>query len=237
MKKLMNVQMMLPCSAVALMTLIGLSVAEARPGVRKLDNRGKGNKSLSHTIGDARALGATKDKFVAHKRATAGGSGFYSDTNAKIRGTHVSIYGTITNSLLEDRLSDTEGRSFIDRLLAIGSEAGGKDLSEAEAEVFRTRLKKLSDDVREARADNVNQAATTPRINRLQMTQEEVIRFGIDSGELSAAQVSSLRRKMDSVEAKEQSAKSDGEVDDRERENALEASRGVWEDIVKVLRP
>lgn len=216
-----------PASGVALFTFIALLGAEARPGFKKTGKRG--------AVGSVAALGAAKDKFVAHKRATAGGAGFYSDANREIRRTHVSIYGVISNGLIEGKLTDEDGRSFIDRLFAIGAAAGGKEISEKEEEGFQTRLNKLSEDVRNARLDQVNQDAKTPRINRLQIMQEEIVRFGIDTGELSDGQVASLRRKLDSVEAKEQAAKADGSVSDRERENAYEASREVWQDIIGAL--
>ena len=72
----------------------------------------------------------------------------------------------------------------------------------------------------------------TPKVNRLQFHMEEVIRFGEDSDRLSSGDLKTLRRKLDSLESKEDKAKASGEISDRDHEKLLEDTREIWRDAL-----
>jgi len=61
---------------------------------------------------------------------------------------------------------------------------------------------------------------------------EEVVRFGESPDRLSSGELKTLRRKLDSLESKEDKAKASGEISDRDHENLLEDGREIWKDAL-----
>lgn len=84
--------------------------------------------------------------------------------------------------------------------------------------------------------DDVKAEALTPKLNKRQWLMNEVAFYGMDTGDISKGRISSLKRKLDSLSSKKKSAKSNGEVSDREREKLDEKASDIWGDLVKLLR-
>lgn len=187
-------------------------------------------------------LGVLQDKFAAYQRLTFGGAGFYTKGDSRLRKAHTKTYQLIRNSLIEDRISEEEGRNATGVLLAIGAEAkrlrGDADaLGEEDAALIGTKITALAKRIREARTNKTDPGILTPRINRRQVHMEEILLFAIDSKIASKGQAATLRRHLDSLEKKEDRAKGDRKVSDRERENLVQETHEVWKAFVRILKP
>ena len=192
--------------------------------------KGHPHKAKTALVGDPAEFGALKDKFNAHKRLTAGGAEYYGKDETRLRVEHAELYQHIHRACLEDRLSEQAARDAIQELLTIGKLHTTNGSSPAETAAKINTLKKQ---VRSDMADKVPADTLTPKLNRMQFHIEEALRFGEDTEALSSGNISSLRRKLDSLEDKEAKAKDDGSVSDRERENLIEESREIWRDALK----
>lgn len=60
------------------------------------------------------------------------------------------------------------------------------------------------------------------------------MRFG-KAGGLSTSKVSSLDRQLDALLAKEDRAKEDGKLTDREREDLFKDAHEIWRDLIKAI--
>jgi len=69
----------------------------------------------------------------------------------------------------------------------------------------------------------------------VQNTMGDLIRFTTREEKLSN-KTSSLKRRLDDLIALEQRAKSDGEVDDQEREKLTHESGQTWQEFIKILK-
>lgn len=179
--------------------------------------------------GDASDFGALRDKFQAHQRLTNGGAKYYDKSDGVLRSEHSSIYNKIQHVAVEDRLTEEEAREAIDELFSIGE----AHLADPENANTAKKLEDLKQKIRRLTEDLVPAEALTPKLNRLQFHLEEAVRFGEASGHLSTGELSSLRRKLDSLESKEDRAKDDEVISDREREKLIEHAREIWRDALK----
>ncbi len=229
---------------------LSLAVAVAVVGIGDLDAKGKrgphGPKGRGDGPGKSIAgmnpdeLGALRDQFAAYQKQTAGGMRYYVDANKNIRFQHKETYESIQRSLAEDRITEEEGREFVAELLAIGENAkemrgGAAALSADQVDTVSGNISDLRGKIKKARKNDVAAEMLTPRLNRMQSRLEELNRFGVDTNKLSAGQSSSLRRKLDSLESKEASAKSDGNVSTSELEKLHADVRDVFKYALKSL--
>ena len=66
---------------------------------------------------------------------------------------------------------------------------------------------------------------------------EELYLYLVDSKTASKGEAATLRRHLDGLEKKEEAAKKDGKVSDRDREKLVEECVDVFKSFVKVLKP
>lgn len=218
-------------NTIAVLSILSISSTSllAKPGHKGL-KRGSSNGPAERVLnGDASDFGALRDKFSAYQRLTNGGAKYYDKGESELRREHVSIYEKIQHVTVEDRLTEQEAREAIDELLTIGElHLASPDTAEASQ-----KLEALKQDIRSKTEEKVPADALTPRLNRIQFHIEEAIRFG-ESGEyLSTGELSSIRRKLDSLESKEDGDKEDDVISDRERENLIEKAREIWRDTLE----
>ncbi|MCP5537453.1 MAG: hypothetical protein H7A51_14620 [Akkermansiaceae bacterium] len=216
--------------------------AQRRPGPGLIPKRGGGPIAERRLGIDFGEIGAIRDKFAAYKRLTFGGAAYYTKQDGHLRVAHFKTYMLIRNSLVEDRLDEEAGRNAVEQLLAIGKEAkrlrGDNDaLSQDDATKINGKIRTLAERVGKERGNKVPADALTPRVNERQATLEEAFLFGVDSKALSAGQAATLRRYMSSLESKEDRAKDDDKVTDREREKLVEETVEIWKKMVKALNP
>ncbi|NWK55329.1 hypothetical protein HW115_06885 [Verrucomicrobiaceae bacterium N1E253] len=227
---------------------LGISDAEAqRNGKGNKGGKGHGGKgkpgARAHDRGfDLAELGVIRDKIAAHKRLTIGGAGYYDQKNHELRQGHVKVYSMIRHNLVEDRISEQLGRDAVDELLAIGEQAKelqGEDgtLNAEDAATIAAKQRALGKRIAEARESKVNPDILTPKVNERQVHMEELYRFAVDSKTASKGQAATLRRHLDSLEKKEDTAKKDGKISDREHEKLIEETIEVWKAFAKVLKP
>lgn len=213
--------------AAATLTVTITEANAQRPRVKK-----KAKRAEMHANGiDAGALGAVKGQFEAWKRTVLGGGDYYTSKDRDLRSTHAGMYAKLRTAALEDRLSDAQFRELVGGLLEIGKKAKGlrgdaEGLSVGDKATVSAQLRDLGKRAKESAANEISRKALTPKVNRMQISVEEVFRFGVDDELLSAGQQASLRRKYESLEKKEAAAKKDEEMSEQEREN-------LWEDAVE----
>ncbi|MGJ8671925.1 hypothetical protein [Rubritalea sp.] len=215
-------------AALSILSISSTSIL-AKPGPRGF-NQGVSSSPAQRVLnGDASDFGALQDKFTAYQRLTNGGAKYYDKSDGELRKEHVTIYEKIQHVTLEDRLTEEEAREAIDELLTIGElHLASPDTAEASQ-----KLEALKQDIRSKTEEKVPADALTPRLNRMQFHIEEAIRFGEENGDLSTGELSSIRRKLDSLESDEDSAKSDDEISDREREKLIEEAREIWRETLE----
>ncbi|MFC4993076.1 hypothetical protein [Rubritalea tangerina] len=212
---------------------LSLIVTSASAQIRaKVGPKHKNNHRAKALIGDPAEFGALTDKFREHQRLTSGGGAYYEKSEAKLRAEHAQLYRTIQFAVTEDRISEEDARDAIASLLTIGQKhlAGG-DASEAQA--TSKELSELKQSIRSKMTDKAPAGTITPKVNRLQFHMEEVIRFGEDTDRLSSGDINSLRRQLDSLESKEDKAKADGTLSDRDHVKLIEESREIWRNALK----
>lgn len=214
----------------AALAIIAFNVtADAKGKVHKAHKKHAHNKGAKSLVGDASEFGALTDKFRAHQRLTAGGGEYYTKQESKLRAEHSSVYHSIQRATLEDRISEEDARNAVDQLITIGKAHQAAGASDATS----SSLSKIRRDVKSKMTDKVPADTLTPKLNKMQFHMEEVLRFGADSDTLSTGDISSLRRKLDNLEGKEDKAKSAGAISDRDREKFIEDSREIWRDALK----
>jgi hypothetical protein len=199
--------------------------------------RGKGgrkhhkNHDARAIVGDASEFGVLADKFNEHKRLTSGGGAYYTKLETKLRSEHSQVYHSIQSAVTEDRISEEDARDAVDLLITVGEKhlaaAAAADATKTSAE-----LSEIKKSIRAKMTDRAPAGIITPKVNRLQFHMEEVIRFGEDSDRLSSGDLKTLRRKLDSLESKEDKAKASGEISDRDHEKLLEDTREIWRDAL-----
>jgi hypothetical protein len=215
-------------TALSLIALTSASVL-AKPEPRGPRHPHRGPNKNNELRGDDSDFGALRDKFLAHQRLTNGGAKYYGKSDSELRREHSSLYQKIQHATLEDRLSEEDARTAIDELFTIGE----LHLASPETAEASQKLAALKQETRSKTKGKVPAEALTPRLNRLQFHVEEALRFGEASGNLSTGEFSSLRRKLDSLESKEDKAKEDEVISDREREKLIEEAREIWRDTLK----
>lgn len=216
--------------------LLGLS-ADAiaqRPGGRpNFPPGGPRHVGGGGAIGDAAELAAHRDAFESYRCTNLLGSAYYSKANVQLQSEHARIYELICSATTGDRLNEPDARVFVDRLVAIGTAAKillgtADELSEANAESTMEKLDALRADVTKAIANKVEANEVSVNINRSQWLMDELHRYAVAKSALSTGQASSLRRKLESLESEEDSAKKDNSLSEREREKLLEECRETW---------
>lgn len=215
----------------ALALIVFSSTAQAKGKVHKAHKKHAHNKGPKALVGDPAEFGALTDKFRAHQRLTAGGGAYYTKQEAKLRSEHASVYQSIQHATLEDRISEEDARNAIDQLITVGKahQASGSSNTQATS----SSLSQIRKEVKAKMTDKVPADTLTPKLNKMQFHLEEVLRFGSESESLSNGDISSLRRKMDTLEGKEDKAKAAGAISARDRENFIEDSRNIWRDALK----
>ena len=200
---------------------------------------GPGPGEARHVAGDLSELAAKKDKFDAFRRYVLMGTGTYTKQDGRLLHRHVEIYNGIEMATNGERLGEEQAEKFIDELLAIGEKAvaargEAEALSEESAKEIATSLDDLAKRARTAASNKVNGEVLTPDLNRSQWTMRELVRFG-KSGGLSTSRVGSLDRQLDALLAKEDRAKADGKLTDREREDLFKDALEIWRDLLKAI--
>lgn len=200
---------------------------------------GAGPGAPRHVAGDLSELAAKRDKFDAFRRYVLMGSGTYTKKDHELLRRHVEIYNGIEMATNGERLGEEQAEKFIDELLAIGEKAiaargEAEALSEEAAKETSDALDTLAHRARTAASNKVNGAVLTPDLNRSQWTMRELVRFG-KSGGLSTSRVASLDRQLDALLAKEDRAKADGKLTDREREDLFKDAHEIWRDLIKAI--
>lgn len=227
--------------SLAAFILMPQEASAQRKAGRGFDKRGLGNRGgqiFGFNIGE---LGAIRDKVAAHKRLTLGGAGFYNKDNHELRGAHFKTYMLIRNSLVEDRIDEAIGRTAVDELIEIGTQAQKQQdengrIPDEQAAKIRQQIASLASRIKEAREAQVNPDTLTPKLNERQVTMEELYRYCVDSDSASQGQAASLRRKLDSLEQKEANAKKGGSISDRNREKLMEECIEIWKAFAQVLK-
>ncbi|MDA7876431.1 hypothetical protein N9A89_00005 [Akkermansiaceae bacterium] len=179
--------------------------------------------------GEMKELGRIADKIDAWKLANIEGADFFSKDKDELRKKYQELSSKIRQATIEDAISEDQGRKFLAELISIGKKAK-KDQGTPESSI-----EGLDAAVQNLRKDDVKADALTPKLNELQWLMNEVAFYGIYTGEISKGRISSLKKKLDSLSSKEKSAKKNGEVSDRERENLDEKALEIWGGVVKML--
>ena len=180
--------------------------------------------------GEMKELGRFADKIDAWKLASIDGADFFNKDQDEIRKQYKELSEKIRQATIEDRITEEDGRKFLAELIGIGKRSK-KGANNTEASI-----RALDGAVQKLKKDDVKTEALTPKLNKLQWLMNEVAFYGMDTGDISKGRISSLKRKLDSLSSKEKSAKSNGEVSDREREKLDEKASDIWGDLVKLLR-
>ena len=188
---------------------------------------------------DMSELAAKRDKFDSFRRYVLMGTGTYTKQDHRLLRQHVEIYNGIEMATNGERLGEEQAETFIDELLAIGEKAiaargEAEAIPEESAKEIAASLGDLAKRAREAASNKVNGEVLTPDLNRSQWNMRELVRFG-KSGGLSTAKVSSLDRQLDALLAKEDRAKEDGKLTDREREDLFKDAHEIWRDLIKAI--
>jgi hypothetical protein len=204
-----------------------------RPFGRHHAGRPGHHPGIGSAIGDFAELATHRDEIASYRRTKLLGSGYYAKMNFRLHAEHARIYELIAGAVTGDRLGEPEGRAFVDRLIAIGTEAKallgtGEALAETDAETIKTKLDELGREVAKAVANKVEPDEVSVTVNRGQWAMDELHRFGATEGVLSSAKADGLRRKLDALERREDSAKQDNKLSEKERENLLEETHETW---------
>lgn len=213
--------------------LVCFGQAEAKKGKKGPANKGRA------AMFDPGELGATKGKFETWKREVLGGGAFYTKADQSLKTSHSMICSKVRQAMLDGRTGDEAGWKIIDKAISLGV-ASKEHRGDADA-LTESQRKAVSDELQKiatmAKAENlaVDQKLLTPTLNRRQVTTGELLRFGKTAKMISTAEAGTLERKVDRLLEKEEKAKSDGEVTDRERESLIEDAQELSRDLVKAL--
>lgn len=219
-----------PLKTIALLSLT-LTVAAPAQGFGNKWNRNQARKAQAAIagLGDLQDLGVLSDKFREHQRLTSGGGSYYDKSEFTLRAKHFGIYKAVQHAVLEDRISEEQARDAIQQLFTIGK------VHKASPDSTKTtaQLSKLHASLRQDMSKEAPAGIITPKLNRQQFTLEEVIHFGTASGELTNGEINSLRRKLDSLESKEDKAKTGDSISDRNREKLIDEVQKIWTAALK----
>lgn len=180
--------------------------------------------------GMVQELGKAGDRFVAWRVAYLEGAEWFTKEQEELRESYREVERKIREAVAEDRLEEKKGREFLVTLVKIGKDAGAGD------KATETSLENLDDAVQQETEDKAKAETLTPRLNKIQWLISEVLYYGTTSSTLSNGKMSSLNRKLLSNEEKEDKAKEDGELSERELEKLEEDALEIWETLIKAYR-
>ncbi len=175
-------------------------------------------------------LGPARDKFETYRKLTFEGFRYYVKSDETLRTTHAAIYQKIQSNALNERLTVTQARSFVLRLLEISrthTEAGTPALA-------ADSLDELSKTIDTTLLEKVDGAILTPDLNRREWLMDELVHFGADTS-VSDAKRTSLVNRLDDLLAAEERAKQSGDLSDTERNKLLENSVETWKTFVRAF--
>lgn len=225
--------------AISLLAILPF-IADARP--RGPVGGGRGivapqGQQFSLQRGLSAELRTEREKFRIWRDEVRGGMKYFADSDKQTRLMFAGLNIAIAKNLVDDRISDELGRSLLNKTETVGNDAlaaaNRQGLTEEQDAEVRNALKQIHA-ILEAQATELpDPSVRTPHLNRFQLEAEELIRFGGESGTLSSGKVSTLTRKLLSLESDEQSAKSKGKLSDRDREKLFEDARKVGIDILE----
>jgi len=180
--------------------------------------------------GSLRDLGKAGDRFEAWKIAKLQGAETFSKYEEEEREEYLALLAKIEKASIEDRLSGDTARSLLKKALKMPEveAAGGGGIS--------AQVNELEASLKAALTDDAKVETLTPGLNKLQWMISETLIYGLESGELSEAKVSSINRKLVALEEKEMKAKKDGKLTDSELERLNEGAAKIWQLIVKGLK-
>lgn len=201
--------------------------------------RGGGAKALKHV--KLHHLGSTRNKFEAFQHLHLQGAAYYAKNNPRLRKLHLQTYQLIRNSLVEDRIDEQTGRDALEELIKIGQSAletlGDKEtLTKDEVTSVTAKLKALNQRIKDARTVKVEAETLTPKINKSQLLMEEIYLFGTMEDIISDGKANTLRRHLSSLENKEDRAKNDNNISDREREKLAAEAVDAWKFFVRAFK-
>ena len=181
-------------------------------------------------------LRAEREKFHVWRQEVRGGHRYFADSEKDIRQAYAGLNLGIAKHLINDQISDKLGAVLLAKTEAVGEKSlanfGRGELTDEQATKVKAALRDIHAELKEKSIERPDPAIRTPDLNKFQLEAAEVIRFGEESGTLSAGKASSLNRKLAKLESKEQSAKSGGELSDRDRENLFEEARELAKDLL-----
>lgn len=167
---------------------------------------------------------------MAWRVAYLEGGEWFTKEQEELRESYREVERKIREAVAEDRLEEKKGREFLVTLVKIGKDAGAGD------KATETSLENLDDAVQQETEDKAKAETLTPRLNKIQWLISEVLYYGTTSSILSNGKMSSLNRKLLSNEEKEDKAKEDGELSERELEKLEEDALEIWETLIKAYR-
>ena len=170
------------------------------------------------------------DIFKAWSVARIDGAEYFTKDQAKLRREYIKVGNKIEKAVIEDRLQESAGRQYFKELLKIGNRTKEGNTSSSES------LKALDAAVQGSIEDNANAATLTPRLNKLQWLIGEIALYSNDTSAISSGKQSMVKRRLLALEQKEETAKKDKKVSDRERERLMKSGLSIWEIIVEDLR-
>lgn len=218
------------------------SAADARPrgpgggpgGRAPIADRGR---QFDLQRGLSAELRTEREKFRIWRDEVRGGMKYFADSDKETRQIFAGLNMAIAKQLVDDRISDKLGRILLDKTEAIGDDAlataNRQGLTEEQDTVVRDALKEIHNELKTASTELPDPSVRTPHLNRFQLEASELIRFGGESGTLSNGKVSTLTRKLLSLESDEQEAKAKGKLSDRDREKLFEDARELGIDILE----
>jgi len=170
------------------------------------------------------------DIFKAWTVARIDGAEYFTKEQNEIRREYLKLGKKISTAVIEDRLQESAGRQYFSELLKIGKKA-----KEGNAPTSAS-LKALDSAVQGSLVDKANAETLTPRLNKLQWLMGEIALYASDSSAMSSGKQSMVKRRLLALEQKEESAKKDKKISDRERERLMKSGLSIWKIIVEDLR-
>jgi len=182
-------------------------------------------------------LRTEREKFRIWRDEVRGGMKYFADSDKQTRLIFAGLNMAIAKNLVDDRITDQLGRTLLDRTEAVGNDAlaaaNRQGLTEDQDAKVREALGQIHESLTAGTTELPDPSVRTPHLNRFQLEAAELIRFGGESGTLSSGKVSTLNRKLLSLESDERTAKSKGKLSDRDREKLFEDARKLGIDILE----
>ncbi len=179
-------------------------------------------------------LGPMVDKFHGFQRAQLHGEKFYTKEDAELQKMHASVYQLISEHLINDKITEEKGETFVTRLIEIGA-AHQAAIAGGTTPTTNTSLHDLHEEVKIAARQEVKEEELTPDVNRVQLLMSELVRF-TNADKKLAPKSSAIKRRLDGFITKESRAKEDRNVDDREREKLAQESTQAWGEVLQILK-